>query len=647
MISTPPIEHASHDGALVEDGATGGPELRIGGGFALAAVLVLAGSRTGAAVLAPRLSYLLCGLLLIGAAAFLTAALTAMARRRGPPREHTPAAPSRSPRWPLLRLGGKLVNWIERRAAGQDWRGDWLPIITPTVLGLASLGATLRGWRTPAPLFTTFAGEIAAASLLMAAFPLLVLERRYAGMSDEVLPESAALARVARVPLFGMLGLAIAAGLHGLGLLVATLVEEGVAVLTALVATEVLLRSAAYLFLPLPPLPDRRSHVDSILARAIRLRLPDRRAVRVAIQAGLGIDLAHSWALRFIARSIGPVLAAMIVVGWLLSGVTAVGTGERAVYEAFGQPRAVLRPGLHLHLPWPLGVVRSVKFGAIQQVAISFDPENMAKAPAAPGTDMVEGDPRPEEDRLWDNDHPDEGLFLVASKAGGGQSFEVMGADMDVLYRVGVTDTAAMQSIYTIEAPETLVRSLSSRILVQYFARSTLDGVLGRDRETFVRQFQAELQRELTRLSSGIEVMSIVVEEVHPPLNAASAYQNVQAAVVRSAIKIDSAKAEAVREMKVAAQVAAATRNDAQAAASVRVSAAKTDLALFVGDRQAYAAGGPSFLFERRLNRVGKVLADKPIVILDHRVSRAMMPTLDMRGDRTLPEPTIGDREAD
>lgn len=643
----PPVEPAPDDGVLVEDGATGGPELHIGSCFALAAVLVLAGSRLGAPMLTPRLSYLLCGLLLIGAAAFLTAALTAMARRRGSPSERTPAAPARPQRWPVPRPGSRLVNWIERRAAGQDWREDWLPIITATVLSLASLYAVLHGWRAPAPLSTLFAGEIAAALLLMTAFPLLVLERRYAGMSDEVLPESAALARVVRVPLFGMLGLAIAAGLHGLGLSVATLVEDGVAVLTALVATEVLLRGAAYLFLPLPPLPGRRSHVDSLLARALQPRLPDRRAVRVAIRAGLGIDLAHSWALRFIARSIGPVLAATIVFGWLLSGVTAVGAGERAVYEAFGQPRAVLRPGLHLHLPWPLGVVRSVKFGAIQQVAISFEPEDMVGTPTPSTPDIVEGDARPADDRLWDNDHPDESLYLVASNASGGQSFEVMGADIDVLYRVGVTDTAAMESIYTIEAPETLVRSLSSRILVQYFARSTLDGVLGRDREAFVRQFQAELQRELTRLSSGIEVMSVVVEEIHPPLNAASAYQNVQAAVVRSAIKIDSAKAEAVREMKVAAQVAAATRNDAQAAASVRVSAAKTDLALFVGDRRAYATGGPSFLFERRLNRVGKVLADKPIVILDHRVSRAMMPTLDMRGDRALPEPAIGDREAD
>lgn len=641
------MEPAPHSGNKAGDGAAGRAELWIGSGFLLAAMAAAAVSRIGGLLPTPRLPYQLCGLLLIGAAAFLSAALTAIARRRGPPRKRGPAASSREPRWAVLRQIRELLDRVRLRAAGQDWLGDGLPIIVATLLSLASLAAVLRGWRAAAPASTPFAGEIMAALLLMLAFLLLVVERRYAGMSEQALPGSAALARVMRVPLLGVLALAIAAGLRGLGLSFAAPVEAGVAVLTGLVAVEVLLRSAAFLFVPMPPLADRRSHVDSILARAIHPRLPDRRAIRAAVQTGLGIDLGHSWALRFIARATGPVLVAMIALGWLLSGVTAVGTGERAVYEAFGRPSAVLRPGLHLHLPWPLGIVRSVKFGAVQQVAISFDPDAAAGAPAASASDIIDGDPRPEADRLWDNEHPDESLYLVAARTDGGQSFEVMGADMDVLYRVGATDAAAMQSIYTIEAPETLVRSLSSQILVRYFARSTLDGVLGRDRQAFVRQFQSELQRELTRLSSGIDVMSVVVEAIHPPLNAASAYQNVQAAVVRSAIKIDSAKAEAVREMKVAAQVAAATRNDALAAAAVRVSAAKADLALFEGDRRAYAAGGASFLFERRLNRVGKVLADKPIVILDHRVSRAMMPMLDMRGDRALPVPAFGDREAD
>ncbi|MGH8209077.1 MAG: hypothetical protein ACREU6_05660, partial [Steroidobacteraceae bacterium] len=71
--------------------------------------------------------------------------------------------------------------------------------------------------------------------------------------------------------------------------------------------------------------------------------------------------------------------------------------------------------------------------------------------------------------------------------------------------------------------------------------------------------------------------------------------------------------------------------NEAQAAAAERLDLAKTELALFDRDRQAYTAGGRAFLFERRLQHFDKALAGVPFTLVDHRIDRTDAPLLDLR----------------
>jgi regulator of protease activity HflC (stomatin/prohibitin superfamily) len=224
----------------------------------------------------------------------------------------------------------------------------------------------------------------------------------------------------------------------------------------------------------------------------------------------------------------------------------------------------------------------------------------------------------------------------VASEANGRQSFEAVDIDINVVYRIGLSDEDAQRAAYHIAAPEAAVQAISGQILARYFARYTISDILGQNRDGFIRRFQNTLQSRLAALSSGIDVMAVVVEGIHPPPKAAISYQGVQAAAIESVIKVSTAKAESAREMKMAALVANSTRNDAAAAALEHISQAKTDFTLFDGDRRSYAAGGASFLFERRLDRLDRGLADKPLIIIDHRIPAAMTPTLDMRQPRAV-----------
>jgi regulator of protease activity HflC (stomatin/prohibitin superfamily) len=576
----------------------------------------------------------LAGALLVAGAGFLSATLAALARHRDP-REFTASNRRDAPRSALSRkrLRARLAG---ARAAiwNIDLSGEWFAILTTVALSGLAVFSLVKGWPVAEPV-PPLLQAWTAGLLIVLVFPFLVLELHFAGTSQQTLPESAQLARLCRLPMLALLGLGVAAAIRWLGFdWAAALIEHGAAIVTGLVALELCLRSAFRWYASADPPAARRSHADSVIAGMLRLQWPNFTGIGASVSRQVGIDLGRSWALGFIRRAALPALFALAVFSWLLTGISALSLSERAVYESFGKPAAVLHPGLHMHLPWPFGMLRPVEFGRVREIPVVFAVEDRpaeTQTAVPPTVTDIEGAPPPSTDRLWDASHPSEASYLVASTANGRQNFEVINIDLRVMYRIGLSDEAAREAIYNVASPEEMIRAAAGRMLARYFARYTVLDVLGQNREAFIRGFQQELQSRLAGLSTGIEVMGIVVEAIHPPPAAAPAYQGVQTAAIRSVVHIADARADAAQTMNSAQGNATTMRNDALAAAAERLDAAKTELALFDGDRQAYSAGGQSFLFERRLQHFDRVLAGARFTIIDHRIPKADAPLLDLR----------------
>ena len=118
-----------------------------------------------------------------------------------------------------------------------------------------------------------------------------------------------------------------------------------------------------------------------------------------------------------------------------MTGITELGVNQRGLYERFGVPVAVLGPGLHFHLPWPFGSVRLAENGIIHQLPIEFllPNGNNIRVSASEGVPKVPGAevaPPPGEDRLWNADHPFEGVYLNAHLVDGRQTFQLADTDM-------------------------------------------------------------------------------------------------------------------------------------------------------------------------------------------------------------------------
>jgi regulator of protease activity HflC (stomatin/prohibitin superfamily) len=577
------------------------------------------------------------GAFLLALAGFLAAILAALARARG---GSEPGAESGSAATRNALRGGDGTQKQGKAAsppgkASLDLANERVSLLLTLTLTVSATVALIKGWQineppNPAALTWIIGG------LVCGMFPVLAAERYFVLLPSGTLPESSQLAAMCRLLMFTLLGLAAAAVGDWLGFdRQARLLRGAIEVILCLVALELFIRSLIRWYAAPVPQAQRVSHADSAIAGLLRWERPDLGTLSRTVTRRGGFDLGRSWALGFVRRALLPALGALILFGWLLSGVSALDQGERAVYESLGQPVAVLHPGLHVHLPWPLGMLRPVEFGQVREVPIAFPADDGSMGDQAvavvPGEFDIEGIPPPSADRLWDASHPSEASYLVASVANDRQNFEVINIDLRVIYRIGLSDQDAREATYNVAAPEEVIRAAAGQMLARYFARLTVLDVLGENRDSFIRGFQSELQSRLTGLATGVEIMGVVVEAIHPPPAAAPAYQGVQTAAIRSVTHISEARSDAAQTLNEAQSGATTLRNQATAAAAERIAAAKTELALFEGDRQAHRVGGPSFLLERRLQRFTKVLGRTRFTIVDHRIEKANGPMLDLR----------------
>jgi regulator of protease activity HflC (stomatin/prohibitin superfamily) len=412
-------------------------------------------------------------------------------------------------------------------------------------------------------------------------------------------------------------------------------VERGGIILCLLIAGEWTLRALASLFLPKPAPDAAKAATDSILAALIT---GGPRAPGVLIRTHLGLDFARSWALSYLSKAIGPAIAATLLLCWGLSGVKLLGDDQRGVYERFGAPVEVLKPGFHVILPWPLGRMRPLEYGVTHTIAVG----------AQQGPDAYEKDekavrigaediPQANMNRLWDTAHATEAEYLVASQAEGQQGFQAVNGEILVIYRAGLSDRAAMQAVYGSADPTTVVEQEADRLITRFFSSHTLDQVLGGQRQGLQESLRADLQQAVDADHAGMDIVAVLIDAIHPPAGAAVAYHAVQAAEITADASVAQATAHAERTTGEAQQEAHQAASAAEAVAVEKVQAATGDAYQFGADRNAYRTSPQAFLLERRVRNLIPALKGARLMVVDHHLTKDQAPIIDMRTAMAAP----------
>lgn len=519
----------------------------------------------------------------------------------------------------LERVSQRSLHWLGQIGAATLWLGGWALLV---LLGIE------QAWNLALPAAAVgLSATVGAVMALLLAFALLVLERHLAQESPAQWPEAGALAQLTRVVIITLV----------LGALCLLFASESavwpvrVAVLTGilpgLVAIELLLRAVLSLFSP------RREQLEpTLLARTFSadlLRWPPQPllALQHELHNRFGIDLRQIWAFSYMRRAFLPVLALVVGLGWLLTGIHEIPLQGRGIYERFGKPVQVFAPGLHVGLPWPLGRVLNVENGVVHELATS-----VGENPAPVQPDPAEGPAPMTANRLWDASHVNDKSQVIASSRGEQQSFQIVNMDVRFVYRIGLSDQAALAATYNSADVPTLIRSTASRILVHDFASRTLDGLLGTDRVGLGDQIGRAVQNDLQKLDSGVEILATVVEAIHPPAGAANAYHSVQAAQIGAQALIARERGAAAEASNQAQLQASLARDQASAnAREINASAQAADLK-FTAEQKAYASAGQAFVLEQYLSQLSQGLSKAKLLVLDHRLGGSSnAPTIDLR----------------
>ncbi|CAN7559894.1 protease modulator HflK [Rhizobium rhizogenes] len=458
-------------------------------------------------------------------------------------------------------------------------------------------------------------------------FLLLVTERRLAAIDAIEWPEAKAISHLARVPIFVLVlsCFCLFLSTRGSGLSIKLLAALGGFV--ALVGIEFLIRAIASMFRPQNDSREPALIATSLVAGALQWPPQPLVGIQSELRTRHGIDLRQIWAFSFIRKAAPAIILGTLILGWLLSGVHEIPMTGRGVYERFGKAEGILHSGLHIGLPWPFGRVIPVENGSVHELATAVSTSDNGEPLAD-----AEG-PAPESaNRLWDASHISEKSQIIASGNGGEQSFQIVNMDVRFVYRIGLSDQAAMKAAYRVADLPVLIENTANRVLVHDFARRTLNDVLSEGRLSLANDIASAVQKNMDELDSGVEILAVVVEAIHPPAGAANAFHGVQAAQISAEALVARERGMAAEQTNQAQLNASLAEDNATATAREGIAASEVAKLRFQAEQSAFHEAGQAFLTEEYFNQLTMGLSHSKALVLDHRIGGSIAPTLDLRG---------------
>jgi regulator of protease activity HflC (stomatin/prohibitin superfamily) len=368
-------------------------------------------------------------------------------------------------------------------------------------------------------------------------------------------------------------------------------------VLLALVAIETLIQLILEIYRPRtkagPPRPLYESRLVGLLGQPEGL-------VTTATQAldyQFGFKVSETWFYRFLRQAVGVLLLLQLGVFILSTCVVFIEAGEQGLLERFGRPvagRTLLQPGGHLKLPWPIDKVYRFRTEQIQSFSVGLaNPEN-AEEPVV----------------LWTVAHSKEDNFLVANREAGapevqaGTTNSVSGKRTPPVSLITGTIPVQFQITnlmcwaYTNEDSPALLEDLATREVVRYLVEADMNEILSHGRREASDALLARIQTAADKMTLGAKILSVGLNDLHPPVKVAPDYEKVVSAIHTKQAKILSAQADAIRTNGYASAQSRSTVNKATSDSVGRQAAALAQAAAFTNQIPAYRAA-PAVYAER------------------------------------------------
>ena len=314
------------------------------------------------------------------------------------------------------------------------------------------------------------------------------------------------------------------------------------------------------------------------------------------LEENTGITLRSLWSIKYI-RDITPAVLFMIAaLLWLSTCIIQVETNQQAaVYRIGNLQEKILKPGLHLTLPYPFDKVEI------------YDTENVNKTTI--GYKATEN-----ADNIWTEGHEGEEYKLLL---GGGD--EVVSINLRLEYKI----SDLKQYLTTATSPESVMQALAYELVTDQTIATDLSSLMSADRDAFSENFQKELSKMLEEKNLGLEVVAVVLESIHPPVEIAWVYQELISAGINAEKYLVNAQDVAAVTIAQAETTHDTTVGGAQVSYEEKVAAAKASITEFMASVEAYNASSDAYKYQKYLAAVRKAYGNANLVILGEGVDQS------------------------
>lgn len=309
------------------------------------------------------------------------------------------------------------------------------------------------------------------------------------------------------------------------------------------------------------------------------------------------------------------VLLASLALGYGASGLVALGPEEVGLVRRLGRHVATLGPGLHLRWPWPVETVDRLSPDRLMAIPVGFRLTDSSRWESGHGRETAAID-------------EDESLLLT----GDGQLVELSAV---VQVRLLTDPQSLRRSAFQVADARSAVRPLAESVLRSVVGRSSLSDLVSGHRRAKEIQAQALLQSRIRSYGLGLDVRSLSIQEVHPPVAVVQAYRDVSDAQLERERRNHEGQTYADKQAAAALGRSAALNEQALAERLGLIGRAKGEADAFALLAKPRARWPLLSDYERFWDSMADLLATRRKVILDS-------PSPDTRRHLILPSPDLG-----
>ncbi len=184
------------------------------------------------------------------------------------------------------------------------------------------------------------------------------------------------------------------------------------------------------------------------------------------------------------------VVAAVVVLVWLGTGIYIVQEGQQAVITQFGKYHGTVEAGFNWRLPWPIQKHETVNLTQLRSVEIGRN--NVVQTTGLKESSMLT---------------QDENI-------------------VDVRFTIQYRLKSAAQFLFENRMPDDAVIKAAESAIREVVGRVNMDDLLGRNSENIQRDVAKSIQEQMDRYKTGIEVQNVNIQNVQPPEQVQAAFDD-------------------------------------------------------------------------------------------------------------------------